>query len=76
MTTCVVCRTGIVEPGTTTLTVERDRMTLVLKMIPARVCGHCGEAYFDRQTTERIEAIVDELLHVGVEVAVRDYAAA
>ena len=74
--TCLICKQGNVNPGTTTLTVERGSMTLVLKGIPARVCDSYGEAYFDETTTGRIEELVDQLQHAGVQVAVQDYAAA
>lgn len=74
--TCLICKQGEVKPGTTTLTVERGNMTLVLKGIPARVCDSCGEAYFDEPTTQRIEQLVDQLQHAGVKVAVQDYVAA
>jgi YgiT-type zinc finger domain-containing protein len=73
---CVVCKTGEAKPGTTTLTVERGEMTLVLKGVPARVCSSCSEAYFDEATTKRIEALVEQLERSRVQVAVRDYAAA
>jgi len=73
--TCVICKTGVVKPGATTLTVERGKTTLVLKAIPARVCGSCGEAYFDEATTARIEAIVARMEQAGVEIAVQQYAA-
>lgn len=75
MGACVICKHGEIQPGTTTLTVERGRMTLVLKGIPARICGTCGEAYFDEKTTSRIEAIADELERAGLEVAIQEYAA-
>lgn len=57
MKACIVCRGGEIGPGQTTLTVERGRMTLVLKGVPARVCASCGEAYFDEATTARVEAL-------------------
>lgn len=76
MTRCAICKTGEVKPGTTTLTVERGGMTLVIKGVPARVCGSCSEAYLDEATTKRIEAMVDRLERTGVQVAVQDYAAA
>jgi YgiT-type zinc finger domain-containing protein len=76
VTRCVVCKTGEVTPGTSTLTVERGGMTLVIKGIPGRVCGSCSEAYFDEPTTKRLEAIVERLERTGVQVAVQDYAAA
>jgi YgiT-type zinc finger domain-containing protein len=73
---CVICKSGDVQPGSTTFTVERGDMTLVLKGVPARVCSQCGEAYFDEATTQHIEDIVEKAQHTGVQVAVQDYAAA
>jgi len=74
--TCVVCKVGAVTPGRTSLTIERGKMTLVLKEIPARVCAKCGEAYFDEETTRRIEAIADQVERAGIRVAIQEYAAA
>jgi hypothetical protein len=51
-------------------------MTLVLKRVPARVCGQCDEAYFDEATTKRIEEIAERVENAGVQVAVQDYVAA
>ena len=76
MKSCVICRSGEVRAGATTLTVERGKMTVVLKEIPARVCDSCGEAYFDETTTARIESIVEQLQRSGVEVAVQEFLAA
>jgi YgiT-type zinc finger domain-containing protein len=73
---CVICKSGEVRAGTTTFSVERGQMTLVLKSVPARVCGQCGEAYFDETTTKHIEEIADRMQHAGVRVAVQDYVAA
>ena len=30
----------------------------LVEHIPAQVCGHCGEATFSRETTERIRQLV------------------
>jgi len=72
---CVICKAGEVKPGATSITVERGAMTLVLKGLPARVCGQCGEAYFDEATTKHIEEIAERASHIGVQVAVQDYVA-
>jgi YgiT-type zinc finger domain-containing protein len=76
MKSCVICKSGEVRSGTTTLTVERGKMIVVLKEIPARVCDSCGEAYFDQMTTSRIEGIVEQLERSGVEVVVQEFVAA
>jgi YgiT-type zinc finger domain-containing protein len=72
----VVCRTGTLHDGATTVTVERGAMTLVLKGVPARVCDTCGEGYVGEATTRRLESLVDQLQTSGVQIAVQQYAAA
>ena len=76
MKSCAICKSGEVHAGTTTLTVERGKMTVVLREIPARVCDRCGEAYFDEATTARNESIVEQLERSGAEVVVQEFVAA
>ena len=66
---CVMCTQGETEPGTTTMTLERDTTTVVFKYVPAEVCQVCGEAYLDA-----LLHIVEEAVHAGVLVQVRSYA--
>lgn len=40
--TCTICKQSKIEPGTATVTLERDGMTLVVKHVAARVCPNCG----------------------------------
>jgi YgiT-type zinc finger domain-containing protein len=72
---CVICRHGETQPGTTTVTLERDALTLVVKRVPARVCDTCGEYYVDEETATRLLRLVDEAAAAGVQVDVRAYAA-
>jgi len=48
---CVICKHGELDAGTTTVTLERDDVTLVFKDVPARVCENCGESYVARRRT-------------------------
>ena len=73
---CVICKHGETRPGTTTITLERDGMTLVFKHVPAQVCQNCGEAYLDEATTARLLATAEEAARAGVHVDVRDFVAA
>lgn len=73
---CVICRHGETRPGTATVTLERDQMTLVVKAVPARVCANCGEEYLDETTTARLLAVLEEAARAGVQVEVRQYVAA
>ena len=38
MTTCGICKEGVVERGTTTATFEADGTTVVIRNVPADVC--------------------------------------
>jgi len=45
---CVICKHGETREGTTTVTFDRDGMTLVVKDVPAQVCTNCGEDFSGR----------------------------
>ncbi len=73
---CVICRSGHLQEGATTLTVERGALTLVLKGVPARVCDACGEGYLDESTTQRVERVVDQLQSTGAQLVMQQFVAA
>jgi len=73
---CVVCKHGETRDGKTTVTLERGGLTLVFKGVPARVCSNCGEEYVDDATSDRLLQAADDAARNGVQVEVRDYAAA
>ena len=62
---CVVCKNGETQPGRTTETYELGTAVVVVRDIPAEVCGQCGEAYTDAATTRRLEAIVERARKAG-----------
>ena len=72
---CVICKHGDVAAGTTTVTLERKNTTLVIKRVPARVCGNCGEEYVDETIAEQLLDTAEAAVRTGVHVEVRDYAA-
>jgi YgiT-type zinc finger domain-containing protein len=72
---CVICKHGEVTSGTATVTFERDKTTLVIKGVPARVCTNCGEEYVDEETTRRLLETAETAARTGVQIQVRQYAA-
>ena len=72
--TCVICKTGVTRSGTTTITLERGKTTLVFKQVPAVVCDNCGEAYLDELTTQTLLEIAENAAQSGVQVEVRNFA--
>jgi YgiT-type zinc finger domain-containing protein len=73
---CVICRHGETQAGTTTVTLERNGMTLVVKGVPASICTNCGEEYVDEETTSQLLESAEKAAGAGVQVSIREYAAA
>jgi YgiT-type zinc finger domain-containing protein len=73
---CVICKQGETSLRTTTITLERDQLTLVVKNIPAEVCENCGEAYLDEHIAAHILESAEDAASAGVRVEVREYVAA
>ncbi len=73
---CAICREGQMKPGKTTVTLEREAMTLVVKGVPAEICENCGEEFVDEETTKRLLEMAEEAARSGVQVDVREYRAA
>lgn len=73
---CVICKNGETHPGKTTVTLEREVMTLVFKSVPADVCTNCGEAYVGEKTSSQLLKVAEEAARSGVQVDVREYVAA
>jgi YgiT-type zinc finger domain-containing protein len=71
--TCVICKTGTTAPGTATATFNSTRTTVVIKNVPADVCGRCGEAYYDAATTRRLLEMANAAKAAGVELELREY---
>ena len=66
----------MVQPGQVTVTLQRNGTTLVIKNVPAEVCGNCGEEYVAEDTTTHLLKTAEDIARVGVEVDIREYVAA
>lgn len=72
---CVVCKLGETLPGTTTVTVDRGNVVVVLRHVPADICQNCGADYTRGDVMDTIERIVDTATNAGALVEVREYRA-
>ena len=70
---CAVCKQADIQPGTTTVTLERDELTLVIKNVPARICPNCGEAYVEEDVTAQLLRDAVAMARSGAQVDVRQY---
>jgi len=69
---CMYCPTGTYQDGTTTLTLEREDTTLVVKHVPAYVCKYCGDAILPSHVSKWLDDAMDAAEAAGG-TTVRDY---
>ena len=70
---CVICKHGVTQKGTTTVTLERGSATIVFKDVPAQNCDNCGEKYINQATTKELLRKANELISNGTEVDIRKF---
>ena len=71
--TCFMCK-GSVQDGFSTFTADMDGCIVVVKNVPARVCGQCGEASYSDEVARRLEQIVQSITGSAyAEIAVVSY---
>ncbi|MFA5864426.1 MAG: type II toxin-antitoxin system MqsA family antitoxin [Phycisphaerae bacterium] len=73
---CVICKKGETQDGLTTVTLEREGLTLVVKGVPAQICANCGEDYVDEQVAKQLLNLGEELATTGTQVEIRQFVAA
>ena len=71
---CVVCNQAETVLGKTSVLLERDQLTLVVKNVPAQICPNCGEAYADETVTAALLREAEQMARAGTKVDVREYA--
>ncbi len=70
---CVICKQATTIAGKTTVSLERDEKTVVIKGVPAQVCPNCGESYVNDEVAARIMKSAEAAVQNGTEVEVRHY---
>jgi YgiT-type zinc finger domain-containing protein len=73
---CIICKKASTKTGTTTVTLERGYLTMVVKCVPALVCPNCGEAYISESVTTELLKDAEERARTGAQVEIRRYVAA
>lgn len=73
--TCLICRTGKLQAGTTTVTLERGTSVVIIRQVPAEICDTCGEYYLDNATANAVYQQADDAMRRHVEVEILRYAA-
>ncbi len=72
---CVICKNGETAAGHATVTLNRGHTVVVVRDVPADVCGNCGEYYLSESVTENVLQRAGQAVEQGVEVGIIGYAA-
>ena len=70
---CVVCNQAESISATTSVYLERDELSLVMKNVPAQVCPNCGEAYADEIVTTVVLREAEKMAMAGAKMDVIEY---
>ena len=69
---CFKCKGDLIQKKINYV-VNLENTIIIVKGVPAKVCNQCGEQYFDDETTENIEKIVNQLKELETEVTIVNY---
>lgn len=72
---CVICKTGEMAKGETTVTLQRGETTVIIKGVPADICDNCAEYYLSEALTEQVLAMAETAVSKGAEVEILRWAA-
>jgi YgiT-type zinc finger domain-containing protein len=72
---CTICRHGEVSPGYALVALQRGGSIVIIKDVPADVCGDCGEYYLTDEITRQILSRAEAAVESGAEVTVQRFAA-
>lgn len=72
---CVICKQGETLPGQVTVTLNREKTTIIFKEVPADVCGNCGEYYLSEVITDRLLSKAEDAAKSGAEIEIFRFAA-
>lgn len=54
---CMFCQ-GTMRRGTAPFHIDREKYHLILDVVPAWVCGQCGEVYFEETEVDAIQRVI------------------
>ena len=69
---CLICKENLVDKKVNYF-VDLENTIIIIKGVPAKVCTECGEKFYEDETAENIDRIVDKLKELSAEVTVVNY---
>ena len=73
---CPMCGGMMATGGQTDIPFRMKKGVLLVRGVPAEICGDCGEPYLDSEVMDRISEIAREFDAIETEISVVRYRAA
>lgn len=70
---CTICKHGEMQPGTASITLERNNTVIVIRDVPGEICDTCGEAYHSEEVTSNLLKQAEQAYRAGIDVEIRHY---
>ena len=70
---CIICKQAETQPGKTTVMLNRDGFTWIVRNVPAEICPNCGEDYVDEKIAARLLEQAEQVVEAGTLVDIREY---
>jgi len=67
---CVICKTGTMQEGLVTVTLEKNGSIILIKEVPAHICDVCDHYFLDEATAQEVLKRGQEGLLKGAELEV------
>jgi YgiT-type zinc finger domain-containing protein len=72
---CTICKHGDTRPGHTQVALQRGQTTVIVKEVPAEICGNCGEYYLTEEISTKVMAMAETAVRDKAEIEVLRFAA-
>ena len=72
---CAICG-GNKKNGETTITIDKGKVLIVFRHVPALICEKCGESWLEDTTSAKLENLKSKLVKIGAEIEIIDFASA
>lgn len=72
---CAICHNGYTKAGKTSIILEREQATVIIKHIPANICENCGEEYVSSEVNLEILQRAENAFSRGIMLELLDFAA-
>jgi YgiT-type zinc finger domain-containing protein len=67
------CDHAALKAGRTSITLRRGRTTIIVRQVPAEMCGLCGESRIDSAVWTLLRELMREAARTGVRFGVVEY---